>query len=81
MTTKKTARSREAIEAIFSAIAKKHKTNYPEIVIAYELGDMSAFAPRNWVTRGIPVKHWDKIAKLSGLSVRDVEAAHSVTEY
>lgn len=78
MIIKKSAKSRAAIEAIFDAIAQRHDTNYPEIVIAYTLGNMSAFAPRNWVTRGIPMNHWDKIAELAGMSVSEVEKAHRV---
>lgn len=77
---KKTAKSRQAIESIFAAIATRYTTDYPEIIIANSIGGMSAFAPRNWVTRGIPVKHWQRIADLAGISVDEVERAHRVSK-
>jgi hypothetical protein len=75
---KKKALSSEAIDELFAAIGNKHKTKFPEIVIAKHTGT-SAFTPRNWTTRGIPVKYWTLIAKLSGLSVEDVKDAHEIT--
>lgn len=73
----KKAKSRSAIQNLFDAIAKKHSAPYPEMVIAEHTGK-SPFAARNWPARGIPVRYWQLIADLSGLSVQDVEKAHRV---
>ena len=68
----KRPKSNVAIQRLFDRISPQH----PETLIASHF-NVSAFAVRNWVTRGIPMKYWDRFAPW-GISEEEVTAAHKI---
>lgn len=61
-----------AVKDLLVLIAERAGKARGDVVIAYE-EDISVYAVRQWLSRPIPRKHWKIIAKLSGLTMDQIE--------
>jgi len=74
--TIKTVRDPEAhynaVLKLFDLIAARFEKTRGDVCIAYH-HDISVYNTRMWLIRPIPKKHWRMLAKLSGLSMEQIE--------
>jgi ribosomal protein L20A (L18A) len=71
------AKRRRCIEKLLRKIAVKHTTKFPEVIIS-QFANVSVYAVRQWLTRGIARAHIPLVANLAGEEVDVVEKAHGL---
>lgn len=71
-----------AIKNLLERIAERHGKTHGDIVVAEACpgpnyrGHVSVYAVRQWLTRGIPEKHWPTVADLAGVTVDELRRLH-----
>lgn len=69
--------SREAIQGLIEAVGRAQGDDRPEELLARRVGK-TVYAVRHWLARGVPMRYWDLVAELAGVSREEVARAHRV---
>lgn len=63
------------MEGLLVRVAERQGVKRPENFLS-ERYDIEVYAVRQWVARGIPLRHRADFAALAGMSLEELEAAH-----
>jgi hypothetical protein len=74
---------KKAVQHILDLIAQRHNRTRGDVIVAESCTgpngrpDISVYAVRQWLSRGIPKKHWETVANLAGIQESEVARIHS----
>jgi Asp/Glu/hydantoin racemase len=68
-------RRRAYVEKLLKKISDRHGGKRPDMIIA-AFADVSVYAVRQWLTRGVARHHRQLVANLADMPVEDLERAH-----